>query len=104
MFRDEVKCSASATTKLHLFVKHSSFVPFVYFYEPSFFSLFLPFFLRHDRNTSGSMERYEQVRAVKVFHRGAPLPVVYDHDHDDEDDTPRREREIAVATEYKLIC
>lgn len=50
------------------------------------------------------MERYEQVRAVKVFHRGAPLPVVYDHDHDDEDDTPRREREITVATEYKLIC
>lgn len=44
MFRDEVKCSASATTKLHLFVEHSSFVPFVYFYEPSFFSLFLPFF------------------------------------------------------------
>lgn len=69
------------------------------------FSLsFSLFFLRHDRNTSGSMERYEQVRAVKVFHRGAPLPVVYDHDHDDEDDTPRREREIAVATEYKLIC
>lgn len=45
------------------------------------------------------MERYEQVRAVKVFHRGAPVG-----DYDDEDDTPRREREIAVAAEYKLIC
>ena len=52
------------------------------------------------------MDRYEQVRAVKVFHRGASRLVDYDHDDDDDDeyDTPRREREIAVATEYKLIC
>lgn len=82
-----------------------SFLPYT-FTSHRFSSLLLFFFLRHDRNTSGSMERYEQVRAVKVFHRGAPRLVDYDHDDDDddEDDTPRREREIAVATEYKLIC